>query len=758
LPGEETVVEVAYVQRLGADEGALRLSIPTLVAPRYMPGATQGDRTGHGAADPTDRVPDADRISPAIGHVRYGLALDVIFDLGREVTVESPSHSISVQSLEGHRRRVSFRTESVPLDRDLVLLAAGAPGVAAGVVAERKPSDGKPAEGTFALTVVPDLFDGKQKNATRDVVFVVDVSGSMGGVSIVQARTALQLCLRHLREGDRFQVIAFSDSFSTFDRKLVPFTQRTLELADRWVGALQVQGGTEMLEPLLAAVSTLDDVRRDRVVVLLTDGQVGNEAEIVERVTAQANGARVYTFGIGTNTSDLLLLDLARRTRGAAEFIHPGERIDDKVTAQFARATAARIDDVSVRFVDVDAGEMAPAELPALIDGEPWVVYGRYAEAGIGRAEIRGTFRGERFFLEVPVELPAVADRPGLTALWASARIRDLEESEHSLGGRRAEAQKKRIVRLSTEHAVGSKYTSFVVIERRTGDRRAHGQPEARAIPVNAPAGWAMFEDADEEMTLGMGTGMQGRAISFGATPPPACMAPPPPMPSHVHRPSPASPAPGHFFGAPPKMPPPPGGAPRAPSFTAKLKGAAQRLIGGGGPSGPPMASDGKILDAMSPLDESDDARTIAVGAGYAPSSKSEAAPSSGPQMLFGRQLASGLWDRDGTDVGSLIATAHALAACSAEGIDTAHAVYGAQVKKAVEAICRLAKELAARGGAEREVMAALAAAFLVATGRRVRAQVLDVARGAGSASIQALAGELVDAQAARSKFEALSR
>src|SRR5262249_37028418 len=151
-----------------ADEGALRFVVPTVVAPRYVPGMPAGPRTGHGASAPTDRVPDADRISPAIGAVSYGLTVDVLFDLGRDVTVESPSHAVDVEVEGGSRRRVTLRAARAPLDRDLVLVASGAPGVVAGAVADR--SDG--GAGTVAVTVVPDLFDPSKKPSPRDVVFV----------------------------------------------------------------------------------------------------------------------------------------------------------------------------------------------------------------------------------------------------------------------------------------------------------------------------------------------------------------------------------------------------------------------------------------------------------------------------------------------------------------------------------------------------------------------------------------------------------
>lgn len=766
LPGEETFVEVTYVQRLGAEEGALRLMIPTLVAPRYMPGSPTGDRTGHGTADPTNLVPDADRISPEIGDVHYGLSLDLLFDLGRPVTIECVSHAVVVEDAGKHQRRVTFRCNTVALDRDIVILASGAPGVAAGVVADRRGD-----EGTFALTVVPDLFAdaGKRRASERDVVFVVDVSGSMAGTSIDQARTALRLCLRHLAEGDRFAIIAFSSSWTAFNDSLVPFTQFTLESADNWVHRLSANGGTEMLEPLLEAVKLLEGkLTRDRVIVLLTDGEVGNEAMIVDRVAASAAGARVYTFGIGTNVSDLLVGDLARRTKGGAEFIHPGERIDDKVTAQFARATAPRVDDVSVKFVGVDAGEVAPAELAALVDGEPWVIYGRYDEPGFGHAEIRGSFRGERFFLQVPVELPAEARRPGLGALWAGARIRDLEESERTLEGRRREAQHKRIVDLAVKHGVASKYTSFVVIEKRAGDRRARDLPEARPVPVNAPAGWAMRQGAKG--------GAYTQAGTVGAK-----YYPPPPMPG---RPMPKPARPGVPRMAPPPVmqqpapmqsggPPADGSAEGGRYSPAKRKEMPPPAPGAYQPAPPPMGAYAAPPAAMAPQfeEESKKVSSSSMKAEIdfmpmevadlmeldAPAAAPEpAAPKGGSPLaetrLFERQLASGLWEEgDSSDAGRLLATARALATCHDAQIDTGHRLYGAQVRKAVEAICQLASRLLGRGEAGREVMAALVAAFLAASGPRLRRQVTGIVEG--SDSVKALAAHFTTRDAARAKL-----
>ncbi|WP_437613374.1 VIT domain-containing protein [Sorangium sp. So ce834] len=739
LPGEETVVEVAFVQPLQADEGALRLMIPTLVAPRYIPGKAGGERTAHGAHEPTDQVPDADRISPEIARVDYGITVDIVFDLGRDVAIESPSHALAVRREGGGRQRVSLRGDEAALDRDIVLIATGAPGVQAGIVCDR--AAGK--EGTFALTVVPDLFDAKRSPARRDVVFVVDVSGSMQGESIDQAKRALRLCLRHLAEGDRFGVIAFSNTFRAMEPSLVPFTQRTLEAADAFVEGLVASGGTEMLQPLLAAAGMLRDKGRDRVVVkdrdrvvvLLTDGQVGNEAEIVDRVAEQSEGVRVYTFGIGTNVSDLLVNDLARRTQGAAELIHPGERIDEKVTAQFARATAIRVTGLEARFEGVDVGELSPAELPALVDGEPWVLYGRYERPGVGRVELRGSLRGERFHLAVPVELEAEASRPGLEALWAGARVRELEASERGMSGKRAEAMRKRIVDLAVRHRVASKHASFVVIERRTGDRRAHGQPEARPVPVSAPAGWGMS-----------GRGPAAPAAAFAAMGGPMMMPPSmkasPFMKARASAPAPvamSAPAPRAAEGS---------SAPAARGLLSRAKqlfqpsaaapaGAVARCgpagqQHGSGPGAPPAPAPGAAPGGTEPQ-----------GAGLG--------------RMFEEQLASGLWERgEPTDLGRLTSTARCLAACSEQGVDSAHPIYGAQVAKAIEALCALAGSLLQRGGADGEVAVALAAAYLAASGRRLRARVHDAVAAAAPEAVRAVLGELGDAGALRRRVEVL--
>lgn len=670
LPGETTVVEVEYVQRLHAHDGALRVMIPTLVAPRYIPGAPAGERTGHGAAEPTGRVPDADRISPRIGRPDYvfGLALDL--HVGG-ASVESPSHAIKVER-RGAVARVTLA--NVPLDRDVVILAEGTAKSPIQAVATHRTGD----VGTFAVTRVIDLFDPSAKHQPLDVVFVLDRSGSMGGTAIEEARKALRLCLRQLREGDRFSIIAFDDRQETFPR--VPFTQKTLEQADRFIAGIDARGGTELLAPLVAAVR---DAERG-VVVLLTDGQVGNEDEILAEVMAARKSTRVYAFGIGTNVSDALLARLARRTGGAVEQIHPGERIDEKVVATFSRAVAKRVSDVRVKLTGFDGDELAPAEHPDLIDGEAWCLFGRYREPGRGRVEVRGTLDGEAFLLELPIELPERADTPSVEKLWAAERVRDLESIE--VEGRRAKTMRDRIVAIATAHGIASRYTSFLAIETRTGDRRVPGAAEARPIPVHAPAGWAMFQP-----------GMQ----DFGGASTGAFM--PMAMPMRAAPPSPGAP------------PPPMAAAPA--SFTAS-RGASG---GKGSIFTRARAAIGSVIDR----------RLTEVAEEVA---EERAAPAEGGSLdpvfaILSRQRASGLFDDGATgQTAELVAsTTRALLALLALGVDASHALHGELVRKAIAALLPLTagvdKALAER---------ALSVAWVAAAAKRTRGLVVDAAQRIG--------------------------
>jgi Ca-activated chloride channel family protein len=697
LPDEETVIEIEYLERLQADEGALRLVLPTLVAPRYIPGQAAGDRTAHGQIEPTDRVPDADRITPPISRsVPYDLTVDLTFDVGRELELESPSHAISVEKIDG---KPHVKLSGERLDRDLVVIARGLDTSTFTTVALHK-------SGHFALTVVPDLGGLGRKALPQEVVFLIDISGSMGGSSLQEAQSALRLCLRHLREGDRFNIIAFDDQIERFEKAPVPFTQKTLEAADEWVAALEARGGTEILAPLLEAASEAPN----GVIVLLTDGQVGNENEILEQVLAKRQRSRIYSFGIGTNVSDWMLRELGRRSGGAVELIHPGERIDEKVVAQFARAVAARVDELKVEFTGLDVGEQSYTSV--LVDGEPWALFGHIDSGQSGSCRVRGLLDGKPFELEVPLDVREAVDRPAVAKLWAKERIRDLEAAQ--LSGRRQEAMKSRIVKLAVEHQLVCSHTSFVVVETRTGERRQNAQPETRVIPVNVPAGWDLFAHKPKPRAQFFAGGVAGSAMGAVAGNAMGAAAPPP-----------SAMSPAAAYGSPPSAPK---------SIAAPVMAAGKGLLSKVANLLSPAKKEAKKAATQSfrrrpePADIADIA-DIADGAdGTNIADKDEVADKDAGdalRALLGAKLASGLWDENDPTADENLrrarATARRLLELASLGITAAHPLHGAQIKKAVEALLALVPQLPNTKDDAKVAELALGAAWLVSSGRRTR-------------------------------------
>ena len=266
LPGQEAVVEVTWVAELAREGEAIRFLLPTTVAPRYAP---EEDTRG---VSPTP----AERVSPPVElAVPYGLELEVDIALpGALRAVESPSHRVRV-ALDGTRARVTLAHEVAAMDRDFVLLVTPVEASMPQALLERN-ADGLT---TAMVSFVPSFESSRHP---KEVVFLVDRSGSMDGSSIEQVRAALQLCLRSLREGDRFNIVGFGSTHSALFPESCPYGQATLDEAAAHVDAMQADlGGTEILPALHWVLEHAPAASLQREVVLLTDGEVSNDDAVV---------------------------------------------------------------------------------------------------------------------------------------------------------------------------------------------------------------------------------------------------------------------------------------------------------------------------------------------------------------------------------------------------------------------------------------------------------------------------------------------
>ncbi len=482
-PGEAVEIRITYVA-LAAHQGAgVRLMIPTTVSPRYVPRDTPAE-VGQ---------PDGERVNPERWQeVPYGLELRVEVEAGGPIAgVESPSHPVRV-CLRETGATVELAREQTALDRDFVL-----------VVETTEPHHpiaravrGDDGSGFCQVTFCPDL-EARPQGAS-EVIFLLDCSGSMLGDSIDQARRALALSIRALEEGDSFQIVRFGNKFESLWRRPRPFDDDTLDEATRYIENVSANlGGTEILKPLRQALQLRQDPDRRRQILLLTDGEVANESEIVALAEHSADEVRIFTFGIGAGSSEYLVRELARVTGGAAEFIFPGERIEPKVLRMFGRVRTPALDDVQLDWGDLEI-EQAPFRIPPIFAGDSLTVFGRFdpEKDNPGDSASVSTVTLSAAGASWPLALDVDGAEVGgpIPRLWARERIRDLERrAAAGSAQRRPEAEKRRrrrLVELGRTYGLLSSVTSYVAVEERLEEERVQGPAKLRQIPIALTIGW----------------------------------------------------------------------------------------------------------------------------------------------------------------------------------------------------------------------------------------------------------------------------
>ncbi len=512
MPGENVEVTIRYVEVLKFEDGWYEFAFPMVVGPRYIPGqpisrtpdvppqnqgrvvqvpgpTTGPDPSGTGWAPDTDQVPDASRITPPVtapgtrsGH---DISLSVSINAGGPIKdVESKLHQVTTER-EGDLLRVRLKDQNTIPNRDFVLRYSSASDTIEDALLTHSGENG----GFVTLILEPPKRVRPEQVVPKEMVFVLDSSGSMSGYPIEKAKETMFYCLENLNPNDTFNLITFSGDTRILFPQPVPATKANVEQAKQLLESQQGSGGTEMMKAIRAALDPSDSQEHLRIVVFMTDGYVGNDMAIIGEIQQHPN-ARVFSFGIGQSPNRFLLDNMARAGRGEVQYVTLDTLGKEVAERFYERMRYPVLTDIEVDWGGLPVTELYPERVPDLFSTKPVVIHGRYDGSAAGEITLRGQAAGEPFERTIKLDLPD--QQPAnevLGPLWARANIDELmaQDWEGIQNGQPRPDIKEAIIALGLKFRLVTQFTSFVAVEEKVVTEG--GVPRTIAVPVEMPEG-----------------------------------------------------------------------------------------------------------------------------------------------------------------------------------------------------------------------------------------------------------------------------
>ena len=526
-PRESITIEIEYQQTLQYEqqqgEGKFEVRFPLTMTPRYIPGepverneAEESQQkiqramlqkvkylsrvnnrikeridsfSGTGWAMDADAVPDASRITPpfyqssdAANPVTIQISLNTGFPINQ---ISSPYHAIHTARPGIGQAIVKLAQGTVPANRDFNLVWTIDSGYSPKAALFNETIDGEIYN--LIMVMPPTDRQGEIQDLAREVIYIIDTSGSMGGTSIEQAKAALKMALSRLKPADSFNVIQFNSVTNAMFEGARPASRRNVYQAYRYVDSLYSTGGTEMMPALSLALK--DDVRdenRVRQIIFLTDGSVGNESQLFTLIKQKLGNSRLFTVGIGSAPNSFFMKRAAEFGRGTYTFIGSTNEVQAKMEELFSKLETPVLTDLRVGYPDGVNVQIWPERIPDLYLGEP-VVLAVKARDFDGNIQISGNQADSLWQVDLP--LRGGQSGSGIGSLWARAKIKALMDTLSD--GADKEQVKNAVIDVALKHHLVSKYTSMVAVEK-TPSRPLWDPLAKRNIPNNLPYGSTM--------------------------------------------------------------------------------------------------------------------------------------------------------------------------------------------------------------------------------------------------------------------------
>jgi Ca-activated chloride channel family protein len=491
-PGKEIDIDVKYFHTLTYVDGWYEWDFPMVVGPRFNPpystsgiGAVQVGGTGISGQKTEIQYLRPDQRS---GH---DISLAVQIDAGVKIEqIESVNHKIiktvddqmppnAHGTASGRATVVLNPADSIP-NKDFVLrYKVAGHTLKSGLVIQRDPSGNG---GYFTLMLVPPASMQNLPRQPLEMVFTLDVSGSMTGQPIEQSRRAIQYALAHMNPQDTFQIVRFANDSETMTPNPVPATPQNIRRAQQFIQTMSAGGGTMMMEGIKKSLAFERDPQRLRFVAFLTDGFIGNETEILGAVHDNLKDSRIFSFGVGSAPNRYLLDHMARMGAGAAAYLSLNDNPDEVMAAYFERISHPAMTDVKIDFGLMQASDVFPSKIPDVFVGRPVILTGRFKGNGETTIHLKGRVAGEDRDIAIPVRFDQSAStHSGIAAVWARMKIADLaDQSTYDM----SQDFETPIKQVALDYSLMSQYTSFVAVDSSHKTEGDHGTTLAVPLPV----------------------------------------------------------------------------------------------------------------------------------------------------------------------------------------------------------------------------------------------------------------------------------
>ena len=479
-PGKEIDVNIKYFNTLAYMDGWYEFVFPMVVGPRFNPpGCTDGvGAIARGKTGISGQKTEVQYLKPV---ERSGHDISLAVDIDAGVAIEEvacTSHVIAKTFTAPEKLAVKLSSlDSIP-NKDFVLRYK----VAGKTVKSALVTHHDKRGGFFTLMLYPPDNLSYLKRAPMEMIFVLDCSGSMSGRPIAKAKQAITRALKKLQPNDTFQIIRFSNNASQLGPNPVPATPENIRKGLEYVELLHGSGGTMMIEGIKAALDFAHDPQRFRLVSFMTDGYIGNEAEILAAIHQSLGASRIFSFGVGTSVNRYLLDRMAKLGKGAVAYIGLDDSAGEIVDKFYDRISHPALTDVEIDWGNMQVTDMYPGRIPDLFVGRPVILTGRFKGSGSTTIHVKGNVGDMTQDIAIAADLGnSAATHSGIACVWARKKIETLGtlvtyDTNPDLTGE--------IKQVALEYGLMSAYTAFIAVDssrKTTGD---HGVTVKVPIPI----------------------------------------------------------------------------------------------------------------------------------------------------------------------------------------------------------------------------------------------------------------------------------